>query len=739
MSVAFDGTAETLETPFDGVTSVDNMITSVVAAIPPQRTTWDTSNIVSGTSLTPANVGGTGVFREDQIPWSQGASSMWPNLLPLVNSSGTRIEASNVYGELANATLDVSHLTGGVINTSHLPTAPTYSTVTVTGYLTANSVSAVYLSGTIDAQNLTGGTVESIPTSSYVSNVWQSGTGTTTVTLTPVPPSSLQVFGAIGVPASNIYADGSVIDQNALPSYLQATKTLVSTTDTVVNVGLVNYPGGSATSQDFTHAVTSNYVYALCNVHIPYSQLLGVPVVSMCNLANIGNTTFEYITVASNATLNAAAVTNNLAVGGSLTVGGSTSLSSATVTNDITVGGQVHGRLAYSNVVPDSIGSILSFDVNQPNYYSSNIYDHLNQTSFTANGLTTTYATTPWVFLRQAYQNTGTSNMSTKFINTTGLKMLSNTGIYASNISGQITWESLPAFLHPVISYDTTYTEIVNTSYGSPSDFVHYGSFVSTNPSEVYSMLLNLYLPVLENSGGNTDTNILAALNAELAAAHPTATLLTSLSQVSSVNYDYNGHIITQTSNMRYSLCNFKTLSSDNSYAINAGYTNLATSNLTVSNDLQCKGTITGTNVRTYGGSDLATAENIASTALAMASVGAIGAIGGAGLFAYLFYTGKMNFPPVDTAGGTQQKSLQQLINDDTAGFNHAVKVAMQGNAVDFLQHIINSMEGNIGGNEQVGNKFLQVVRRAAARGGLDAAPQGLTGQAIELVFGRPS
>ena len=182
---------------------------------------------------------------------------------------------------------------------------------------------------------------------------------------------------------------------------------------------------------------------------------------------------------------------------------------------------------------------------------------------------------------------------------------------------------------------------------------------------------------------------------------------------------------------MRYSLCNFKTLSSDNSYAINAGYTNLATSNLTVANDLQCKGTITGTNVRTYGGSDLATAENIASTALAMASVGAIGAIGGAGLFAYLFYTGKMNFPPVDTAGGTQQKSLQQLINDDTAGFNHAVKVAMQGNAVDFLQHIINSMEGNIGGNEQVGNKFLQVVRRAAARGGLDVAPQGLDRKSV--------
>jgi len=158
MSAPFDGTAETLETPFDGVTSVENAMTTVVASIPPQRTQWDTSNIVSGTSLTPANVGGgfPQTFRSDQIPWSDGAGPMWPNLLPLLNSGTTRIEASNVYGELVNANIDVGNLVGGVIATSHLPTAPTYSAVTVTGTLTSSNVSAQFLHGALSYASLTG-------------------------------------------------------------------------------------------------------------------------------------------------------------------------------------------------------------------------------------------------------------------------------------------------------------------------------------------------------------------------------------------------------------------------------------------------------------------------------------------------------------------------------------------------------------------------------------------------------
>ena len=59
MAASFDGTASTLETPFDNVTNEAHASAAVkaqIAKIPPQQTEWDTSNIVSGTSLTPANV-----------------------------------------------------------------------------------------------------------------------------------------------------------------------------------------------------------------------------------------------------------------------------------------------------------------------------------------------------------------------------------------------------------------------------------------------------------------------------------------------------------------------------------------------------------------------------------------------------------------------------------------------------------------------------------------------------------
>ena len=94
----------------------------------PWRTQWDTSNIVSGETLTPANVQGEGVFRKDQIPWSGAPGDVMADIVaPYVASGTIRVPGSNVYGPLGDptATLDVSHLTGGLIDASHLPAAPT--------------------------------------------------------------------------------------------------------------------------------------------------------------------------------------------------------------------------------------------------------------------------------------------------------------------------------------------------------------------------------------------------------------------------------------------------------------------------------------------------------------------------------------------------------------------------------------------------------------------------------------
>ena len=123
MAASFDGTASTLETPFDNVTSESHAAAAVqsqISKIPPQQTQWDTSNIVSGPSLTPSMVGGgfPETFRSDQIPWSTGSSTWLPILAPLISTSTaaqpTYVAASNVYGGLSNAYLDTSHLFGNI-------------------------------------------------------------------------------------------------------------------------------------------------------------------------------------------------------------------------------------------------------------------------------------------------------------------------------------------------------------------------------------------------------------------------------------------------------------------------------------------------------------------------------------------------------------------------------------------------------------------------------------------------
>ena len=120
MAASFDGTPSTLETPFDNETHETIAIKQQIAKIPPQQTEWDTSNIVSGTSLAPSNVGGgyPNTFRVDQIPWSLGEGTWWPLIAPLISTSPEarpdHVEASNVYGGLSNAYLETTHLVGTI-------------------------------------------------------------------------------------------------------------------------------------------------------------------------------------------------------------------------------------------------------------------------------------------------------------------------------------------------------------------------------------------------------------------------------------------------------------------------------------------------------------------------------------------------------------------------------------------------------------------------------------------------
>ena len=112
----------------------------------------------------------------------------------------------------------------------------------------------------------------------------------------------------------------------------------------------------------------------------------------------------------------------------------------------------------------------------------------------------------------------------------------------------------------------------------------------------------------------------------------------------------------------------------------------------------------------------------LALTDLGLGAFSALVDVVGMGVLAYAYFSGKMKFPSVEVSN---TKTLKELIADDQAGFREAVKIAMrnQENALDFLQYILNSLEGNAPGSENVGNKFLQIIRKTATFGNLNMVP----------------
>ena len=97
---SFDGIDRSAEIPFDNVQVQEHVTNNVLNTfLLKQRTQWDTSNIVSGETLTATNVQGPGVFRNDQIPWSLAPGDVITSLVvPYISSGEVRVPGKNIYG-----------------------------------------------------------------------------------------------------------------------------------------------------------------------------------------------------------------------------------------------------------------------------------------------------------------------------------------------------------------------------------------------------------------------------------------------------------------------------------------------------------------------------------------------------------------------------------------------------------------------------------------------------------------
>ena len=542
MAASFDGTAATLETPFDGVTVETHSITAAIKShvaqerttwdtsnivsgdtlaasnvrgtghflveqIPweGQRTTWDTSNIVSGDTLTPGNVGGTGQFRVDQIPWSSGAPTMWPSIIPFMNTASDsplhHIAASNVYGGLSNAYLDVTRLFGTApINATLLPTSPNYVNVGVSSTLTASNVEAQRLHGALDY--------------SYLENT----------------PTSLTQFANNGT------------DKYAHLSDVAAQITLT----------------------------------------LPWSDL---PVFQQ---------TYECV------------------------------------------------------------------DVNQPKYSYSNFTKDEWIFNATIEGWTPLFTTAKLGIETANHTDvSGHANMASYKVHPT-FEVLPGTGVYASNLAGQLSYTTLPAFLQPTITYDVKPRTHVTTLTGRT---------LTTQAAIVAE--LRVEFP------GLTDDELCTALG------------ITDLMYIKSMQAETTTDTTTESSNMRFSLTGFKSLQSDYIYS----------SNIVVTGDISATGAIRGHSIVSDGtaisgggssGSSGANGGEIAMSVLGMI-FGGIGAF--TGLKALLGGSGKLPDNVVNNdnrttnnnynvtcnvSTNTKQKTLAELIDDNQEIFSSNVNVLVR-------------------------------------------------------------
>ena len=269
---SFDGIDRSAEIPFDNVQVQENVTNNVLNTfLLQQRTQWDTSNIVSGETLTATNVQGPGVFRNDQIPWSLAPGDVITSLVvPYISSGEVRVPGSNIYGPIADttATLDVSHLTGGLIDLSHLPTTLESTTIELAPNVKISTAYAnsYYFNG-IGFKIPVEGSFNYVPLPSAH-----------TTEGSPNTPHTF--YSGVTVCASNVAF--STLRDDVMPDYLRGTTTLASITASAPvssTYAFINRIPPLYTDESST-VYTSNMYHLLPLVQVYGSNLAGFDVVT---------------------------------------------------------------------------------------------------------------------------------------------------------------------------------------------------------------------------------------------------------------------------------------------------------------------------------------------------------------------------------------------------------------------------------------------------------------------------
>ena len=315
----------------------------------------------------------------------------------------------------------------------------------------------------------------------------------------------------------------------------------------------------------------------------------------------------------------------------------------------------------------------------------------------------------------------GHANMASIHVAPT-FKVLPDTGVYASNLSGQLTLNSLPSFLQPTITYDVTRSEVPTFS-----------ARTLTSHAAIRAELLIAF-------PGLTDEQLCTALG------------ITDLIYITSLQAETLTLTTTESSNMRYSLSGFKSLKSDNMYSSNLVVTGpITATGLTINGDSTFHGTITGDNIQLSDGTTL---KKIATDASAGAALGGVavagGVIGALGALATGMASatggasgGAVQLPP--DSGGVGAKStgqlIKELIDNGTLSGEIARQITSQlagGAKKALIDAVIQALLKEV--DDHVPLYFKQLLQRVAASSGLQvnsggAAPSDV---AVEL-FNRPS
>ena len=342
---------------------------------------------------------------------------------------------------------------------------------------------------------------------------------------------------------------------------------------------------------------------------------------------------------------------------------------------------------------------------------------------------------------------TGEPDMSNKHI-IKDINVLSNIGVYGSNIYGSIQLTALPNFLQPLVTYDVSHK--VETISSVRRDL--------TNPTEIKAEIMAIA------GEGYSEADIMGALG------------IVDWTEITHWPRTINETRNIDSSNMRFSLNGFKNLGSDTITSSNILAKDLFSSNVrsvslgvsgtvNVNGDIKCDGTITAKYVKSTSGDDLGAAQNTSETALAFGVLGSIAGIVGAGagfaalfggtlsmpkaigdFFKDLFGGGGDNKPPpLKDENGNTAKTLRQLIMEDkvsgnpifTSEVNAVIKnyLTNEDNVVNLFEYVLDGLNPNDkpthGGvryfehlpgqmgqprthkGTRVGKAFMEVVNRA--------------------------